>query len=167
MGDTWIFILFYIAIVDQVRDANTYRVLMLIPNEKSGIMHQYINLTLTAVKSPVFRSGVPNVDDLIEPYSEEAKFFVESRILQRDVKVILEGVSNNNNFIGTILYPAGNISEALLAEGFASIISWQVAMVTGGPAKLRAAEQKAKDKKSRIWKSYVAKDKAENQARLR
>jgi staphylococcal nuclease domain-containing protein 1 len=38
------------------------------------------------------------------PYAEEAKFFVESRLLQRDVEIILESV-NNNNFVGTIIHP--------------------------------------------------------------
>jgi len=38
------------------------------------------------------------------PYAEEAKFFVESRLLQRDVEIILESVSNNN-FVGTVVHP--------------------------------------------------------------
>ena len=42
------------------------------------------------------------------PYAEEAKFFVESKLLQRDVEIILESV-NNNNFVGSIIHPV-NIS---------------------------------------------------------
>jgi len=38
------------------------------------------------------------------PFAEEAKFFVESRLLQRDVEIILESV-NNNNFVGTVVHP--------------------------------------------------------------
>jgi hypothetical protein len=38
------------------------------------------------------------------PYAEEAKFFVESRLLQRDVEIILESF-NNNNFVGTVVHP--------------------------------------------------------------
>jgi staphylococcal nuclease domain-containing protein 1 len=38
------------------------------------------------------------------PYAEEAKFFVETRLLQRDVEIILESV-NNNNFVGTVVHP--------------------------------------------------------------
>ncbi|KAJ3332315.1 hypothetical protein HDU76_000645 [Blyttiomyces sp. JEL0837] len=151
------------AIVDQVRDANTVRLVCLLPDDKDATKkhHQYINLTLTGVKAPTYRVGIPNVEDVIEPYSEEAKYFVESRLLHRDVKVLFEGVAQNNtNFIGTLIHPAGNISEALLAEGFATVVSWQVALVTGGPAKLRAAEQKAKDKKLRVWKTFVAKEKS-------
>jgi hypothetical protein len=39
-----------------------------------------------------------------EPYGEEAKFFVESRLLQRDVSIILETV-NNNNLVGRVIHP--------------------------------------------------------------
>ena len=49
--------------------------------------------------------------------TEEAKFFTESRLLQREVQVVLEGVSGNNNFLATVLHPAGNIAEFLVREG--------------------------------------------------
>ena len=43
--------------------------------------------------------------EIAEPFAAEAKFFVESRLLQRDVKVILEGVSNQNILLATVLHP--------------------------------------------------------------
>lgn len=45
-----------------------------------------------------------------EPFAEEAKFFTEVRLLQRDVKVILESVSNQN-LIGTVIHPVSNSEE--------------------------------------------------------
>lgn len=39
-----------------------------------------------------------------DPFAEEAKYFVESRLLQRNVEIILEGVSNQN-LLGTVLHP--------------------------------------------------------------
>ena len=39
-----------------------------------------------------------------EQFADEAKFFTETRLLQRDVQVILESV-NNNNFVGTVIHP--------------------------------------------------------------
>ena len=48
-----------------------------------------------------------------DAYAEEAKYFTESRLLQREVQVILEGVSNQN-LLGTILHPNGSIAELLL-----------------------------------------------------
>ena len=41
---------------------------------------------------------------MAEPYAEEAKYFTESRLLQRDVKIIMESVSNAN-ILGTVLHP--------------------------------------------------------------
>ena len=39
-----------------------------------------------------------------EPFAEEARFYVESRLLQRDIDIMLETVSNNN-FVGSINHP--------------------------------------------------------------
>ncbi|TPX77305.1 hypothetical protein CcCBS67573_g01422 [Chytriomyces confervae] len=147
-------------IVDQVRDANTIRVVITIPSptDASKKLHQYINVNLTGIKAPVYRVNAPNIEDLIEPFSQEAKYFVESRLLQRDVSVVLEGVSPNGTFNASLIHKVGgSIAEALLMEGYASVVSWQAAMVSGGADKLKAAEAKAKEKKLRLWKSFVAK----------
>lgn len=43
-----------------------------------------------------------------DAFGEEAKFFVEIRLLQKDVEVTLEGVLSNNktpSFFGTIYHP--------------------------------------------------------------
>ena len=47
-----------------------------------------------------------------EQYAEEAKYFTEVRLLQRDVKIVLESVSNQN-CIGSVLHPV-SIEEKLL-----------------------------------------------------
>uniref|UniRef100_A0A8C1AZ77 Staphylococcal nuclease domain-containing protein n=1 Tax=Cyprinus carpio carpio TaxID=630221 RepID=A0A8C1AZ77_CYPCA len=90
-----------------------------------------------------------------EPFSAEAKFFTESRLLQRDVQIILESCPNQV-ILGTILHPNGNITELLLKEGFARCVDWSMAVYTQGAEKLRAAERSAKERKVRIWKDYVA-----------
>lgn len=64
-------------------------------------------------------------------YAEEARYFVESRLLQRDVQIVLESV-NNTNFVGSILFPKGNIAEALLREGFAKCVDWSMAFMRTG-----------------------------------
>ena len=43
-----------------------------------------------------------------EPFAEEAKFFTEVRLLQRDVKIYLEGVSNQN-ILGSVEHPVRKI----------------------------------------------------------
>ncbi|KAI8622038.1 hypothetical protein BC830DRAFT_926914 [Chytriomyces sp. MP71] len=144
--------------VDQIRDANTIRVVVNIPNptDPSKRLHQYLNVNLTGIKAPVYRVNPPSGEDQIEPFGQEAKYFVETRLLHRDVSVVLEGLSPSGSFNASLIHKVGgSIAEALLAEGYASVVSWQAAMVTGGAQNLKAAEQKAKDKKLRLWKSYV------------
>lgn len=138
-----LFFLIYIAIIEQVRDASTYRVLLLLPDNKQ----QLTTLFLSGIKAPTCkREGLPadQADTTTsEPFGEEAKFFVEVRLLQRGVKVILEGVSQSGgqNFIGSIQHPAGNIAELLLANGMAKCVDWSITMATSGPLPLRKAEK--------------------------
>lgn len=74
--------------------------------------------------------GRPDPTTIVE-YAEEARYFVESRLLQREVEIVLESV-NNTNFVGSILYPKGNIAEALLREGFAKCVDWSMAFMRTG-----------------------------------
>jgi hypothetical protein len=79
--------------------------------------------------------------------------FTEVRLLQQDVRVTLEGVSGRA-MVGTVQHPHGNIAEALVREGLAKVVDWSIALVTGGPARLREAEKSAKQKQLRLWKDY-------------
>ncbi|CAH0577989.1 unnamed protein product [Chrysodeixis includens] len=131
------------AIIEYVRDGSTVR-LCLLPE-----FHQ-ITLMLSGIRCPSVRQ-----DGESEPYAEEARFFLESKLLQKDVEVILESV-NNNNFVGTILHPQGNIAEALLRQGFARCVDWSLAVMKQGASTLRAAERQAKDARLRIWTNYTS-----------
>ncbi|KAG1240049.1 hypothetical protein G6F68_018040 [Rhizopus microsporus] len=75
----------------------------------------------------------------------------------RGVKVILEGLSQGQNFVGSIQHPAGNIAELLLSQGYAKCIDWSITLATSGPTPLRNAEKMAKEKKLRLWRNFVAK----------
>ena len=46
------------------------------------------------------------------------------RLLNRDVKVILQGVDAFSNFFGTIDFPKGNITQKLLELGYAKLVSF-------------------------------------------
>jgi len=136
------------AVVEHVRDGTTLR-LFLLPD----MVH--VTLMMSGVRSPGTRLGPEGRPDpaQCEPFAIEAHYFTESRLLQRDVEIILES-HNNNNFVGSVIHPAGNIAEALLKEGMAKCVDWSIAKVTGGPEKYRAAEKMAKERKSRIWRDY-------------
>uniref|UniRef100_A0A1X7UNN1 Staphylococcal nuclease domain-containing protein 1 n=2 Tax=Amphimedon queenslandica TaxID=400682 RepID=A0A1X7UNN1_AMPQE len=136
------------AVIEHVRDACTVRAIV-IPS------FDVLTVAMTGIKSPSFkRDGDKEVP---EPFAEQAKFFTDSRLLQRDVKLLIEGVSSQNIVLATIIHPAGNIAELLLQEGFAWCVDWSMSMVTKDRDKLRAAEKQAKANKLRYWKDYQPK----------
>ncbi|TRM69350.1 hypothetical protein BD626DRAFT_473754 [Schizophyllum amplum] len=152
------------AIVEQVRDGTTLRVRLLLDAE-----HQMANIALAGVRSPrtAAKAGEPS-----EPFAEEAKFFVESRLLQRAVKVQilslpsasampLQGAATPATatiFIGSVLHPAGNVAEFLVAAGLARIVDWHAGMLapSGSMEKLRTAERTAKEKRLNLYASLPA-----------
>ncbi|KAF9183792.1 hypothetical protein BGZ51_003746 [Haplosporangium sp. Z 767] len=147
------------AIIESIRDGSTVRVCLTLPNGE----YQYITLMISGIRAPVIRQGIANTEDLVEPFAEEAKHFVETRLLQREVRVILEMVGQSgNNFFGSILHPAGNIAEALVSNGLAKVADWSITHVTGGPTALREAERKAQAQKIRLWQDHVTKTKGQD-----
>ncbi|NWY43987.1 SND1 protein, partial [Sylvia atricapilla] len=150
------------AIIEHVRDGSVVRALLL-PD------FYLVTVMLSGIKCPTFKREADS--EVPEPFAAEAKFFTESRLLQRDVQIVLESC-HNQNILGTILHPAsgtgdtpgghrglpenGNITELLLKEGFARCVDWSIAVYTRGADKLRAAERFAKERKLRIWRDYVA-----------
>ena len=67
-----------------IRDGNTVRCLLL-PS------YHLVTIQLTGIKCPAIkREG----NESNEPFAEEAKQDVETRLLQRQVKVILDSVNN-------------------------------------------------------------------------
>ncbi|XP_032076567.1 staphylococcal nuclease domain-containing protein 1 [Thamnophis elegans] len=135
------------AIIEHVRDGSVVRALLL-PE------YYLVTVMLSGIKCPTFKREADGTETP-EPFAAEAKFFTESRLLQRDVQIVLESC-HNQNILGTILHPNGNITELLLKEGFARCVDWSMAVYTRGAEKLRAAERYAKEHRLRIWRDYVA-----------
>uniref|UniRef100_A0A671LF76 Staphylococcal nuclease domain-containing protein 1 n=1 Tax=Sinocyclocheilus anshuiensis TaxID=1608454 RepID=A0A671LF76_9TELE len=144
---SYTFSIVYSAIIEHVRDGSMLRALLL-PD------YYLVTVMLSGIKCPTFKREADG-SETPEPFAAEAKFFTESRLLQRDVQIILESCPNQV-ILGTILHPNGNITELLLKEGFARCVDWSMAVYTQGAEKLRAAERSAKERKVRIWKDYVA-----------
>lgn len=114
------------AIIEHVRDGSTVRAFLL-PD------FHYITLMISGIRCPGVKLDADGKPDLSVkvPFADEARYFVETRLLQRDVEIRLESV-NNSNFIGTILYPKGNIAESLLREGLAKCVDWSMAVMKTG-----------------------------------
>ena len=144
------------AIIEHVRDGSTVRAFLL-PE------FHYITLMIAGIRCPGVKldaDGKPDLSVKI-PYADEARYFVETRLLQREVEIRLESV-NNSNFIGTILFPKGNIAESLLREGLAKCVDWSMAVMKSGADKLRANERIAKENRKRLWSDYQSKAPALN-----
>ncbi|KZV69559.1 transcription factor [Peniophora sp. CONT] len=156
------------SIIEQVKDGSTFRVRLLMPEGE----HQWINLALAGVRAP---RAAAKTGDSSEPFGDEAKFFTESRLLQRAVKVVLLSLpgatpspfqqnANGNApapasiFIGNVLHPAGNIAEFLVGAGLARVVDWHAGMLAanGGMERLRAAEKTARERRLALYASAPA-----------
>ena len=135
------------AIVDSFRDAGCAR-LHILPSL------DLVTVMLTGIQAPSIRRNEAGVE-VAEPFALEAKFFVESRLLNRDVQLMLEGVDKHNNLFGTLIHPAGIISVELVKQGYARTVDWSLKMAKFQP-QLQAAERDAKSGRVRLWKDYVA-----------
>ncbi|RPB24328.1 hypothetical protein L211DRAFT_785307 [Terfezia boudieri ATCC MYA-4762] len=92
-----------------------------------------------------------------EEFGEEAKSFSEFRLLQRTVHVELLDLTPQNQLIGIISHAKGNIAEHLLLEGLARCNDFHSTILGARMARLRAAEQRAKDERLKMWKGHVVK----------
>lgn len=95
-----------------------------------------------------------------DPFGADAKFFTEMRVLNRDVRIVLEGVDKFSNLIGSVYYPDGESAKDLALElvenGFAKYVEWSANMMEDeAKKKLKAAELEAKKTRLRIWTNYV------------
>ncbi|KAK7282156.1 hypothetical protein RIF29_10740 [Crotalaria pallida] len=95
-----------------------------------------------------------------DPFAPDAKFFTEMRVLNRDVRIVLEGVDKFNNLIGSVYYPDGESAKDLALElvenGLAKYVEWSANMMEEeAKRKLKAAELQAKKTRLRIWTNYV------------
>lgn len=119
----------------------------------SGSNQHFVGQVLIAgLKCP--RSTSPTEPG--QPLGDEAKSFVNSRLLQRSVTVQVVGHSNTGIPVVCVSHPAGNIAELLLNSGYAQVSDWHSALL--GPEKmkvLRAAENAAKQHHKGLWATDI------------
>jgi len=134
------------AVVEQVPSGSFMR-LMLLPG------FEQVTIILSGIQAPALRRLEDGTEEAA-PFAREARYFVESRLLHRDVQVKLEGLDKNGTLFGTVLHPQGNMSLELVKVGLARVVDWSSTLVDNAPV-LRTAERAAKEKRLRIWKDYV------------
>ena len=135
-------------IVESIRDGNTVRCL-LVPN------YHLVSIQLTGITCPTLKqqaNAIPSIDDSLPI---EAKCFIEDRLLQREVTVVLHGV-NHRNLVGSVMHPNGNIALYLLKEGLVRCVDWSLVFLPQAEReRYRAAEKHAYDHRLKIWNRHA------------
>lgn len=146
-------------IVERIISGDKYVVrLFLGPKE-----HQQLVVLLAGIRCPATtRKDAYGLIIPSEEYGDEAKDYVEARLLQRTVKITALGLSPNKQVIVSISHPAGNIAGLLLSQGFGRCFDAHINLLGGGMAELRDAEKYAKQHNLRLYKSHVVKKKDSN-----
>ncbi|GAV26571.1 hypothetical protein PMKS-000025 [Pichia membranifaciens] len=111
---------------------------------------------------PVLIAGIKtqrssNSTEPAEEYGDEAKSYVETRLLSRSVDVQLLGESLSGALVAKIIHPNGNIADKLLEEGFAEVVDWQSSLVgVREMSVFRKEEKDARNLGKRIWKQQAS-----------
>lgn len=105
-------------------------------------------------------AAVDSTEVAPDPFGREAKHFTETRVLHRDVRIVLEGTDKFNNLIGSVYYNDGNEAKNLALElvtnGLAKYVQWSATNLEEKNRKeVKAAEIEAKKKRIRMWTNYV------------
>jgi staphylococcal nuclease domain-containing protein 1 len=95
-----------------------------------------------------------------DPFGREAKHFTEFRVLNREVRIVLEGVDKFSNLIGSVYYSDGDSAKDLALElvenGLAKYVEWSASMMEeDAKRRLKSAELEAKKTRLRSWTNYV------------
>jgi staphylococcal nuclease domain-containing protein 1 len=96
-----------------------------------------------------------------EKFGNEARKFVEDRLLQRNVKVDILGLSPQNQLIASIKHPRGSIALFLLEAGLARCTDFHSTLLGADMQPLREAEKGAQIAKLGLHKDHVAKTAAQ------
>lgn len=143
-------------VIEYIFDGSRFRVHVTDPDlQAAGLQYANFTLILGGVASP--RMGNPRLNPPTqnEPYAEEARAFVEARLLHRELKISLHGTDKSGICaVGTVHHPRGNIGVELLKNGLARVSDWSARMMNplDIPA-FRVAENNAKVRIGQLlWK---------------
>ena len=120
--------------------------------------HIQVPVLLAGIRAPATkRANQPEGKEQDgEPYGEDARVFVDERLLQRNVVVNVVGVSPQGQLVGTVKHPErGNIAEFLLQAGLARCTDHHSTWLGGEMAKLRESEKHARENKNGLFQGHV------------
>ncbi|XWS60174.1 hypothetical protein CRYUN_Cryun07bG0012700 [Craigia yunnanensis] len=129
------------------------------PDEQNGDVSAEPRAPLSSAQR-LTASSAASAEVSPDPFGAEAKYFTELRCLNRDVRIVLEGVDKFSNLIGSVYYPEGETAKDLALElvenGLAKYVEWSANMMEeDAKRRLKAAELQAKKTRLRMWTNYV------------
>lgn len=123
----------------------------------SDSKHLQTMVVLAGVRAPATKRTTPDGKEVpAEPYGMEAHQFVETRLHQRKVTTQLVGATPQNQLIGIVLHPMGNISKFLLEAGLARANDQHVTLLGNDMSQLRQAEKTAQNAKKGVFEGSTA-----------
>lgn len=142
------------AIVDYVRDGSTIRVEVI----GQQLKHSMVTVYLSGIQAP--RTAPPKSDIKDDPFAQEARNFVDTRLGQRDVELKVDFIDKQGNIFGTLVHPKGNIAHLLVRNGLAKYVPWTSGFIgEAEAADLENMERAAQHQRVGIWSTYVAEEK--------
>lgn len=144
------------AIVERVLSGDRLLCRLMLDDKK----HLQLMTLVAGIRTPATERTTPStgMTQAAEEYGNDARGYVETRLLQRDVKIVMVGVSPQGQLVGHVLHPRGSIAEFLLADGLARCNDFHSTMLGEKMAPLRAAEKKAQIGKLRLHKNSAVKE---------
>jgi len=143
-------------VIEYCFDGSRYRCHITDP-ELDDLQYGNFTLLLGGVSAPRFGNRRLDPPSESEPYADEARQFVELRLLQRELEITLHGTDKSGVCaVGTVHHPRGNIAVELLKNGIAKMSEWSVRMMdmSNIPA-LRMAENDSKRTNLKVWADYT------------
>lgn len=123
----------------------------------SPTKHVQTMVVVAGVRAPATKRTTPEGKDVpAEPFGTEAHQFVDARLHQRKVTTQLIGVTPQNQLIGIVLHPMGNIAKFLLEEGLARANDQHVTLLGNDMAQLRQAEKTASNSGKGVFAGATA-----------
>jgi staphylococcal nuclease domain-containing protein 1 len=125
----------------------------------SPTKHVQVMALVGGIRAPATERVNPSNQQVqpAEEFGNEAKQFVEDRLLQRNVKIDVLGLSPQNQLIASIRHPKGSIAKFLLEAGLARCTDNHSTLLGSDMAPLRQAEKEAQSAKRGLFKEHVAK----------
>ncbi|RFU32392.1 hypothetical protein B7463_g3909, partial [Scytalidium lignicola] len=123
--------------------------------------HVQVMTLVAGIRAPTTERINPSNQQVqpAEEYGNEARQFVEDRLLQRNVKVYILGLSPQNQLIASVKHPRGSIALFILEAGLARCNDFHSTLLGADMAPLRQAEKTAQSTKKGLFKDHISKAK--------